>query len=479
MNPIIVIGMVSLITAGLYGIYAGIEQQAELGEVQRSMLALTHASSPGMVEAEYTKRGHIIITNNWQQGNADVIQFRKYAQDNTLDSVWTVNHTVLPLHTKNLTVLPLDLSDALKAAKNSTADGSRYKGVTSQGVVFPVKPAIVQQQPVVITPTPPSLPPQTPPTTPPGDGNTVLLGGGSSSQSDTDQSASYHYAESNYWCNHKSSKMTKWSLYDQPFQTGPGGLTETPVPKGAASWYVWQKQEPIDRQQKPFCGGDYNRPVSFNPNNPQGLVRLQANVWKTPPSYPITAAFDKSGVYTVKQGGASKMFVEVPVSGSVSATYDFVNYFTERKTYNFDDCDYTLGTPVVQNALQARKDGVGMPTFKLVVDGLPVPSFLGPTTIEAAHPTVTSVVNNPQFSTMEYTHHCVHTLTGTVSASWTYGTTISGITHVFNARNGQNLDVDLAFRLEYTPDSAAGDVKSTSTDMTASHIKLTLVPHDF
>lgn len=149
MNPVVVIGLVAVISAGMYGMYDAIQQQAELGQIQRVALEREMISNtPNIVRGElqgsqHDQNVHVIITNNSPENTAQLIQIRAHDKKSSdLIGTWDVSYEVPPLQTQNLSAvgaMPPALQGMLLATVNGTGKTEyAYAGVTARGVIFDI-----------------------------------------------------------------------------------------------------------------------------------------------------------------------------------------------------------------------------------------------------------------------------------------------------------------------------------------------------
>ena len=106
MNPIVVVGLVSVVVAGMYAVYDGLEKQAELAALHADMLARQHAEHTVFVHGEIDDGGTDIILVNHGPQAADLVQIRAYnasLADSPLIGTWEVSYELPPLGRFNLT----------------------------------------------------------------------------------------------------------------------------------------------------------------------------------------------------------------------------------------------------------------------------------------------------------------------------------------------------------------------------------------
>ena len=166
MNPIVIIGLVAVITSGIYATYDGLQKQAELAALHADMLSRQHAAQSVFLAGSVVISGDsdsnqtdIIITNNGMQP-ATLIQLRMYNTSMTdglagassagtgLLSVWHVDYELPPLRSINLTNTPLGTNNpelsGYQLRETFLADASVsgyrviFRGVTSGGGIFDI-----------------------------------------------------------------------------------------------------------------------------------------------------------------------------------------------------------------------------------------------------------------------------------------------------------------------------------------------------
>ncbi len=466
MNPVIVIGMASLITLGLYGIYAGLEQQAELGEIQRDMLERAagasgpSASSPH-VYGEIHDGAHVVITNNIAR-DVTVIQFRSY-ENGTLSDAWHVNHTVPAYRTQNLTgaQLPGGMA-ALLGDEDHT-----FRGVTARGAVFAVERA---------APPPPEAPANSF-----GHVAVMSLDGGSASQRGAHTVIAYHHSDSSISCKIPYVKPgeswhTRWEkhiIYDRPFLVSDGGLGgATPRPAGSPVWHYWEAGEKL----RPGHHHLYEPCSSFGhdpgaPAYPADILPLQGHpgvfqmVWSNA-DYDVSVTFPISGSVTAPYAGKMAIRVETPYTGTAGAAYDFDAGFRciDTGAHSTSPCDcLSEFHDTVDDRLKSWEDGMPRPAFSASVrvqnDGRTVQSV--PLGTGAPAESFARDVELARTGFDTYYYNCLYRLTGGIDAAWTYGGQLDGWLEA-DVEAGDVITVDGRISLSYSPRGFSGGAPASS-----------------
>ncbi len=474
MNPIIVIGMVSLVALGLYGIYSGLEQQAELGEIQRDMLERTGASSPSLssshVRGEIYDGTHITLTNNIAR-DVTVIQFRGY-EDGALSGAWHVNYTVHAYQAQNLTgsgggTDPPPLPNSMAALLGD--EDHMFRGVTARGAIFAIDRA---------APPPQSL-------AAPADtfGYVAVMGldGGSASQRGADTVIAYHHSDSSIYCKVLFSKpgeswYTKWEkhiIYDSPFLVSDSGLGgATPKPAGSPSWYYWVEGEKI----KPGHHDQYEPCANFGydpgaPAHPEDIAPLQGHpdvfqVVQSSADYGVGVTFPISGSITVPYTGKMAVRVETPYTGQAGATYGFDSEFrcTDSRAHSTNPCDcLSEFHDTVDDQMTAWEEQMPRPSFSASIrvqnDGRTVQSV--PLGTAAPAESLARDVELARTGFDTYYYNCVYRLTGDIGAAWAYGGQLD-VWLEADVDAGDVITVDGEISVSYSPDGFSGGVPAAS-----------------
>ncbi|MDE0525740.1 MAG: hypothetical protein OXI27_03980 [Thaumarchaeota archaeon] len=473
MNPIIVIGMVSLIALGLYGIYAGLAQQAELGEIQRDMLERAGVSGPSSsshIRGEIHDGAHVILTSNVAR-DIVVIQFRGY-ENGTLSGAWHVNYTVRAYQTQNLTggagggtdpppPLPGDMT-ALLGDEDHT-----FRGVTAQGAIFAIGRAAPSE------------------TSAPADtfGHVAVMGidGGSASQSGAGTVIAYHHSDSSILCKVLFAKPgeswhTRWEkhiIYDAPFLVSDGGIGgATPGPAGSPAWYYWEEGEKL----KPGRHKIYDHCSNFGHDTralarPANIAPLQGHpgVFQTVRSsadYNVGVTFPISGNVTAPYAGKMAVRVETPLAWSAGAGYDFDAVFrcvdTSAHTTNPCDC-LSEFHDTVDDRLTAWEERMPRPSFSASVR-----VQNGGQTVQSAPPgagaPAESLVRDVELARTgfdTYYYNCVYRLTGNIEAAWSYGGRLDGWLET-DVEAGDVITVNGQISVSYGPGGFADGTPSSS-----------------
>lgn len=467
MNPIIVIGMVSLITLGLYGIYAGLEQQAELGEIQREMLeraagASGPSASSSHVYGEIHDGAHVVITNNIAK-DVTVIQFRSY-ENGTLSDAWHVNYTVPAYRTHNLTGTPLPGGMAALLGDEDYA----FRGVTAQGVVFTIERAA-----------PP--PAQDVPENSFGHVAVMSLDGGSASQRGADTVIAYHHSDSSIYCKVPYVKpgeswYTRWEkhiIYDTPFLVSDSGLGGAiPRPAGSPAWYYWEAGEKIKpgrhHQYEPCSNFGHDPGASAYP---AGIAQLQGHpdvfqMVRSNADYDVRVTFPISGSVTAPYAGKMAIRVETPYAGTAGAAYDFGADFrcTDSGAHSTSPCDcLSEFHDTVDDRLKSWEDAMPRPTFSASVrvqnSGHTVQSVQLGTGAPAESFARDVELARTGFET--YYYNCLYRLTGDIEAAWVYGGQLDGWVEA-DVEAGDVITIDGRLAMSYSPRGFSGGAPASS-----------------
>ena len=474
MNPIIVIGMVSLIALGLYGIHAGLAQQAELGEIQRDMLERAGASGPSMspshVRGEIHDGAHVLLTNNVAR-DIVVIQFRGY-ENGTLSGAWHVNYTVRAYQTQNLTGAPGGGGGAAAPLPGGMAallgdEDHTFRGVTAQGAIFTVGRA---------APPAPAAPADT-------FGHVAVMGidGGSASQRGSGTVIAYHHSDSSIRCKVLFAKpgeswYTGWEkhiIYDAPFLVSDSGLGgATPRPAGSPAWYYWEQGEKLKPGHHHLY--DHCSNFGYGPGAtayPAGITPLQGHpgVFQTVRSsadYNVGVTFPVSGSVTVPYAGKMAIRVETPYTGAAGAAYDFDSEFrcTDSSAHSTNPCDcLSEFHDTVDDRLTAWEERMPRPSFSASVrvqnDGKTVQSVPLGTGAPAEFLVRDMELARTGFDT--YYYNCVYKLTGGIEAAWSYDGQLDGWLEA-DVEAGDVITVDGRISMSYSPGGFTDGTPSSS-----------------
>ncbi len=465
MNPIIVIGMVSMIALGLYGIHAGLAQQAELGEIQRDMLERAGASDPSAssphVRGEIHDGAHVVITNNIAK-DVTVIQLRGY-ENGTLSDAWHVNYTVPAYRAQNLTDTPLPGGMAALLGDEDYA----FRGVTAQGAVFAIERA---------APPAPAAPANSF-----GHVAVMSLDGGSASQRGADTVIAYHHSDSSIYCKVLFSKpgeswYARWEkhiIYNGPFLVSDGGLGgATPRPAGSPVWHYWEAGEKI----KPGRHHQYEPCSSFGhdpgaPAYPAGIIPLQGHpgvfqLVRSDADYDVGVVFPISGSVTAPYTGKMAIRVETTYAGAAGAAYDFDADFrcTDNRAHSTSPCDcLSEFHDTVDDRLRSWEETMPRPTFSAFVrvqnDGRTVQSASLGTGAPAESFARDVELARTGFET--YYYNCLYRLTGDIEAAWTYGGQLDGWLEA-DVEAGDVVTIDGKMSMSYSPDGFADGMPASS-----------------
>ncbi|MCE2499149.1 MAG: hypothetical protein J4F28_09265 [Nitrosopumilaceae archaeon] len=453
MNPIIVIGLVSVVTAA----YDGLEKQAALAALHADMLARQHAAHTTYVSGVIEEKQHVIISNNGPQP-AELIQVRAYDDASALLNTWEMSYELQALQDFNMSsaTMPTPPSALTGSALETSLDnGDYYRGVTSAGSLFEIVLAS-------------SSGTETPDGTYGPVSSMPLTGGGTPTTHVGRTIYSYHFADSaGTYCNESRgvypySKWTTHDVYDAPFYTGFSLGYTTPVPSGTASWNFWLEERPYPRIASwPLCSGGTPSPsdLTLERELPSGELVVKRPLVLA--NYNVNLARSVAGTFTMPSDGDVMLRVEVPVTATTTAHYDgaHTSTGTDRncRPANHDGYDYL--TPIQQRAINQWETGLGASALTAAIDaernGSPAGSFdmsdirpVGDTSANVQFSTV-----NVQASGGRWT--CDVVLNGQLDGSWSHTGVLVGLLE-FQASEGDVIDVDGTVRLRYTPPSVSG-----------------------
>lgn len=465
MNPIIVIGLVSVVTAGMYGMYDGLDKQAELAALHADMLARQHAAHTTYVSGVMEEKQHVIISNNGPQP-AELIQVRAYDDTSTLTDTWEMSYVLPPLQEFNMSsaVMPAPPSDLTGSAlENSLDNDNYYRGVTSAGAIFDIVLA-------------PSSGTNTPDNTY-GPMATMPLngGGGSASHVGGITAVNYHYAEPTIECHanptlfgapaYRIHQLTFIHSAYSTSTTGPG----TPQPTSPV-WY--------DLSAGTFTHGEHD-PDRLCSSYTIGLSPILSGMaplpgynnvyhetlWTSGTTVNLSLPLDSD--FTAPSDGRMLLRVEVPVSASTSASYDGSSQLMFVNQLCLDAHDYPVSQfeTTVENTVSRWESALGAPTltpvFNARINGSPSGSF----DMSDVVPVGGSVAANRNHVFDKWADgggwDCTMTLTADIDGSWSLAGILVGLLEVPVA-NGDVVDVDGTVRLRYTPPSVAGAAVDTT-----------------
>jgi len=473
MNPIVVIGMVSLIALGLYGIYSGLAQQAELGEIQRDMLERAGESNPSLspshVRGEIHDGAHVILTNNVAR-DVDVIQFRGY-ENGTLSGAWHVNYTVRAYQTQNLTGAPgggggpPPLPGGMAALLND--EDHSFRGVTARGVIFTVERAAPSHDDA--------------PANTFGYVAVMDLDGGSASQRGAGTVIAYHHSDSSAYCKvlfvkPGESWHTRWEkhiIYDSPFLVSDSGIGgATPRPAGSPAWHYWEEGDRLRPGQHHLyepCANLGHDPDALA--HPADVAPLQGHpgvfqVVRSGADYDVGVTFPISGSMTVPYAGKMAIRVETPYTGRAGAAYGFDSEFrcTDNGAHSTSPCDcLSEFHDTVDDRLTAWEAGMPRPSFSASVQvqngGVTVQSV--PLGAGAPAESLARDVELARTGFDTYYYNCVYRLTGGIEAAWTYGGQLDGWLEA-DVEAGDVITVDGEISVSYSTGGFSDGAPSSS-----------------
>ena len=466
MNPIIVIGLVSVVTAGMYGMYDGLDKQAELAALHADMLARQHAAHTTYVSGVMEEKQHVIISNNGPQP-AELIQVRAYDDTSTLTDTWEMSYVLPPLQEFNMSsaTMPTPPSDLTGSAlENSLDNDNYYRGVTSAGSIFEIVLA-------------PSSGTSTPDGAYPMSAMPLNVGGsGSTSHAGGISVVSYYYANTPIDCDQlyvvPGNSYTIYrefvSIHSPAYSTstsGPG----TPWPAGTPTWYeLTTIGTGSDRSSVPACS-TFTSGLSTVPSNitpfPGHTDVYHETLWTSGTTVNINLRVD--GDFTSPSDGDMLLRVMVPVSTHTSASYDgsnqlmFINQmcqtsdndvvpFENTAENTFSLWESSLGSPILTPSFGVRANGASAGNFDMsdivLVGG--------------------AVADNRNFVFDMWADgggwDCTMTLTADVDGSWSHAGVLVGMMTINNVAAGDIIEVDGTARLRYTPPTVANAAVDTT-----------------
>ena len=493
MNPIVVIGLVSVVVAGMYGVYDGLEKQAELAALHADMLARQHAEHSVFVHGEVQDDGtNIIFVNNGPQP-AELVQVRAYdtsVEPAPLVNTWQVSYELPPLGRFNLTDASAPLPPPPSALtgttlKNALDADTSYRGVTSAGGIFEIT---YDPSSAIITP----------------DGAFGPMsaiefdrGSGSRSHAGGVTTVAYYYSDPSITCKTRyavaGTSYTKYydfiAVYNQPYSvstTGPGP-TYTHQPAGSASWdYFVFDRTGSDMTSILHCS-NYGTVIDGIPGpqqneSPQNFPTYitqhstYGNVFYrtlSTTSTTVNLSLPLDGEFTAPADGEFLIRVDAPVSATTSASYDgsdqlmFVNNVCLSQA-DYPPIDYET---VTENTVSQWKSSLGSPaltsSLNVRINGVSAGS-LGLSDVVL---TDSSGVGGRNYVFDRWADgggwDCTLTLTADVDGSWLHGGTLAGWMTV-NVLDGDLVEIDGTVRLRYTPPS----VTDATIDTTGARLEL-------
>ena len=468
MNPIIVIGLVSVVTAGMYAAYDGLERQAALAALHADMLARQHAAHTTYVSGVIEEKRHVIISNNGPQA-AELIQIRAYDNASALLNTWEMSYVLPPLRDFNVSsaTAPAPPSNLTGSAlEDSLDDGDYYRGVTSAGSIFEIERASGGTE------------------TPDGayamSAMPLTGGGGSASHAGGVVTTAYYYAHPPVDCDYHYVKpgvsrtyYVELVLINSPAYatstSGPG----TPLPTGTQTWYAETAVGTgSDRSGVPACS-TYKVGLSAVPpgTNPQPGYGNVYNRTLSTTGTAVSLSLPVSGKFTAASDGDMLLRVEVPITAEASIHADGSTQLsnvnlTPTSCHGFvGDSRYVqtdqnlarttsswgsdFGSPIINGIAKIRVNGapadtVNLPNIKLVGD-------TRLTNINFA----TQTGSSGGYST------CIISMTADIDGSWRHAGILTGGLAV-NAAEGDVIEIDGTVSLGYAPPSVSGAAVDTT-----------------
>lgn len=460
MNPIIVLGMVGLISLGLYGIYSGMAQQAELGEIQRDMLEqYAGIGDAALIRGEMIN--DTVTIRNFGGGGERLLQIRGFDTDGAFLKSWEYRIDI-PAHGEIL----LESLPAVMTQSNVT-----ILGVLDTGMIFPIERTRAGN---------------TIPDGAYGPVSVMVLDGGSSARLGSGAVVSYYYSEEAGQCKsrcfHAGCTVYLWEkriIYDEPFLVTGGGLTGTPKPKGSPVWHDWVNLHPLTKHKDRYstCGSladDY--PAYLVPVQDEEYVYAQTGV----PSWDLDMIIPISGETEVEGDGTLIIRVEGSVEGIIQAEYDWSNPLScmVSGAYPPDcDCSHTLDGERIKGE-ERRGEGLGISYLagrvRVTSGGAPVGTFVlsGIPPVESIH----SEESRFYFDEAKRSgsgYACWYRSDGHAYGAWTHDSEMSGWIEVpVNSGDAVNLDVEIT--LSYSPPHSAGIIRDTHGSLEVGDLFLTI-----
>ena len=456
MNPIVVVGMTALIAAGLYGIYAGLAQQAELGEVQRGMLEAGAAGAAGLRGQIYDDM-HILITNDGAQ-KADIIQIRAYTHHDALDYTWDTDYSIGPYQAQNLTEASHPpLPPAITSMLGSVGPGgTTLRAVTAQGAVFLIDRIKEAGG------------------TAPKDafGSLAVMRtspGASLVASNSAAKFEYHYAETEIQCKRSPGPSHGYYLYerrlvyDKPFEISHT-LTKTPYPDGSPTLFDWVKLGKLGKDSPYGLHTNYAQcqgSPCIGCDDADGLVPLPDNEFVyyrqgAPADYSVGLRYPISESFEVPHDGRIIVRVEAPLAGHVKASYDFESSETcnDGLTTN---CQCAAAAYDPEAVAISLKNSVSAPALsayaQVASNGAPV----GRISLWSGAPASTHDSDSDLLTTVTGNFYvCDYVVSTDLRNSWSYGGAIDGWLEV-DAAAGDIIIIQGDVRLSYAPYASHAD----------------------
>lgn len=460
MNPVIAIGMVAVIAAGLYAIYSGLELQAELGAIQ-SQAAAGGRGGGGAVSGEITKE-YLKVRNNGAY-DEKLVQVRGYDIDGTLLEVHSQAYDIPAWNEVNLT----GAGTMINIFTNNI--NASFVGVLASGVVFSI-----ESIPDVII-------------NPPGYGDLAIrmAAGGTASQVGMGTMVEYYYSTVSEEClaTHADRKRYVWEktiIYDQPFLVSSTGLSGTPKPEGSPTWWEWDNTGPMQPRDKnlPTCGGRSD-------NYPSTFVRsaTNTNVYENVimgTSWDIDLRVPISDSFTIENDGTMMVRLEGIVQSQTEAEYDWTNHLScldsaahpvscdcraghdAERIMRTDDRASRAGDPSLSGSVRVEKNGHSLGTFPLVT-AAPVEDVVSEE--------MRFIYDGwkPSGSGVE----CFSKSEGYTDAVWQYDSEFGGWLEI-PVSSGDAIDLDGSVRLRYNALSGAGTPSSTYGEMSIGDVLVML-----
>ncbi len=486
MNPVVVIGMVALVTLGLYGMQAGIMQQAELGEIQRDMMARSAAMgyASGAMDGVIEGGRHLLVTNHGAHP-AELIQIRTH-QNGDLSRVWAVSFDIPPYKTLNITrhatPLPLQLVGGFGDARKLNYT---FVGVTAQGAVFPIElhddNDLEKRSPHGSY----------------GAVSVMRLDGGGGNATGVDPLYDFHFGDSRYVCWHDYPKYGRayfiyYAIYDAPFQTHTH-LTEPPDRKGvrdsgwsyllhmetdspAGSWKECPAYPglPDDTKHHPldvFLAEPYVKADKKYDYVDVVFARLVVGA-----DYAVEATYAEDGALEAPADGRMLVRVEAPINGLVTARYSFggtlachdkdATTWLSGDVPKFPCSCMDAGNSAVKAKLDEWTDSVPPPSFSVSANVSQNGVVRDTLHAHAATPLKMSDVHLGLYKTghVKTNPNCLYGLDAVTDMTWKYDAGLDGWKQLdVNAGDGVGVAISVELKYDEVPSYTAGSLAGSHT----------------
>ena len=466
MNPIVVIGMVSVVVAGLYAVYDGLEKQAELAALHADMLARQHAEHSVFVRGEVRDGGTNIIFINNGPRPAELVQVRAYdAGDDALPLIgtWQVAYEVPPLGRLNLTDAspppPPPVRTALTGTnlKDSLDSDTSYRGVTSAGGIFEITYDPSSGSPSIGGSFGPmsAVPFET------GSGSRIYNGGANTYE--------FHYADTLSCKTTPASGKNYMAVWDTPFHTGTSYSLSDARPIGD-TWRAGLITTIVPSLLTPYCSPDPGTlpllPPDVTYHQAHGSYYVYSRILSTTPTT-VDISLPLAGNFTAPADGRYMVRVDAPVEAATRASYDSsIDLISD--VGGFSGQQYS----VISHSMDDResyymsewtREDVGQSRLTLSADffvnGVRV-ARLSPAdeVLASGSMWAENLVYDKHFSGAEINRNV---MTADIFEEASHSGPVSG-TATLDASGGDLVEITGSVRLQYTPHSVAGSTLQTT-----------------